>query len=81
MTEYPHSATQEVVEQQQESEGPNRQEEFSHYQERVRQVFEHTSQGRLSEAAELLLRLSHWLLSHVKELGMRVAVEFSKPSD
>lgn len=33
-------------------------------------MFEHTSQGRLSEAAETLLRLSQWLLSRVKELGL-----------
>ncbi|KAL8945342.1 MAG: hypothetical protein Q9211_000112 [Gyalolechia sp. 1 TL-2023] len=70
IAEYPHSATQEVVEQQQEPEGSSYQEELNQYQETVRQVFEHTSQGRLGEAAELLLRMSKWLLSRVKELGL-----------
>ncbi|KAI4177806.1 MAG: hypothetical protein LQ343_000270 [Gyalolechia ehrenbergii] len=70
MAEYPHSVAQEVVEQQQEPEGSSHQEELNQYQEMVRQVFEHSSQGRLSEAAELLLRISRWLLSRVKELGL-----------
>lgn len=81
MAEYPHSVAQEVVEQQQEPEGSSHQEELNQYQEMVRQVFEHSSQGRLSEAAELLLRISRWLLSRVKELGMPVGIGFLEASN
>ncbi|KAL8944427.1 MAG: hypothetical protein Q9216_000478 [Gyalolechia sp. 2 TL-2023] len=70
MAEYSHSTAPETLAQQQELGGSSYQEELNQYQETVRQVFEHTSQGRLSQAAESLLGISKWLLSRVKELGL-----------
>ena len=68
MTEYPQSAGQEVVEQP-EREGPAHHERFNQYHGALRQVFEATSKGRVTEAADSLIHISEQLLPHVKELG------------
>ncbi|KAL9602602.1 MAG: hypothetical protein Q9219_001746 [cf. Caloplaca sp. 3 TL-2023] len=69
MTEYSQSAVQGIGEQP-EPEDTTHQEEYDRYEEALRQVFEDTSKGRVIEAAQLLLEISEWLLSHVKELGL-----------
>ncbi|KAL8655260.1 MAG: hypothetical protein Q9210_001008 [Variospora velana] len=70
MAEYPQSGTHEVAEQAE----PGRSshgEGYNRFEERLRQVFEKISMGRLPEAAQGLLDISEWLLVNAKDLDNR----------
>ncbi|KAL8961820.1 MAG: hypothetical protein Q9193_001675 [Seirophora villosa] len=78
MAEYPQSSTHDVAEQV----APGRsshEEGYNRYEERLRQVFEKTSKGRLAEAAQALLDISEWLLVNVKDLGLVTDNQLPRP--
>ncbi|KAL8975557.1 MAG: hypothetical protein Q9197_000234 [Variospora fuerteventurae] len=70
MAEYSQSGTQEVAEQAEPGRS-NHEEGYNRYGERLRQVFEKTRKGRLTEAAQELLDISEWLLVNAKYLDNR----------
>ncbi|KAL8643246.1 MAG: hypothetical protein Q9228_000140 [Teloschistes exilis] len=69
MAEYPQTSAVESVEPQ-ETSSANYDEGYSRYQGALKQTFENTGKGRLTEAGQSLLEISEWLLSHAKELGL-----------
>ncbi|KAL8670844.1 MAG: hypothetical protein Q9168_004644 [Polycauliona sp. 1 TL-2023] len=72
MAEYPQSTASTAPEAvgQQEQETLNFTEGFNEYRELLKETFEDTARGRLTEAAASLLDMSERLLSHAKDLGL-----------
>ncbi|KAL8665847.1 MAG: hypothetical protein Q9202_001970 [Teloschistes flavicans] len=69
MADYPQTSAPESIEPQ-ETPSANYDEGYSRYHGALKQTFENTSKGRLTEAGQSLLEISEWLLSHAKELGL-----------
>lgn len=45
---------------------------FAQYQTQVRQIFTHVNDGNLAPTADLLLKISHYLLGNARNLGMHI---------